>query len=65
MNYRKSNAVVIDDEQACLNALFTGGFDNAIKKEISIKKTELKELLKAGTEIDGAHIQDSVSCSVK
>lgn len=72
LSYRKSKSVVIDDESAVVDWLKcnTGGVaEGAYRYELKINKVILKraidEAAEQGTAVDGAHIEERVSASLR
>lgn len=65
ITYRKSQAIVIDDEESVMDWLVLSDHEDVIKVEHSIKKDELKKLIKAGEKVSGAWLEDRVSMTVK
>ena len=57
LSFRKSKAVVIDDEH-----LIPSEFTST---EIKVNKTELKKAIQGGLEIKGAHIEEKKSLSIR
>lgn len=65
ITYRKSQAIVIDDEESVMDWLVLSDHEDVIKVEHSIKKDELKKLIKAGEKVNGAWLEDRVNMTVK
>jgi len=70
LTYRKSKAVVVDDESAVVDwCNKTRDYVDAYRVEYKISKPILKraieEAAEQGTTVDGAHIEERVSASLK
>lgn len=66
VTFRKTQSVRVDDADAAIESLRSGGFSDAIRyKAPEIDKTAVKRLLKDGREIRGVSISESLSMAIK
>ncbi len=65
VTFRKTQSVRVDDADAAIESLWSGGFADAIRYKAEIDKTAVKRLLKDGREIQGVSLAESLSMSIK
>ena len=65
VRYTTTSSVVLSDEPETVNWLVDHGYDDAVKIDVSVRKDEVKKLLKGGADVPGASLEERVSMSVK
>ena len=66
VSFRKSTSVQVDEPENLVHWLEENGYDNCVKyKEPEVSKTEVGKLLKSGTPVPFAHLEEKQSVGVK
>lgn len=66
VSFRKSTSVQVDDAESLVRWLEQNGLDSCIKyKEPEVSKTEVGKLIKSGTPVPFAHLENRQSVGVK
>lgn len=64
ISYRTSTKCVIDEEQ-CKQWLENNNHSECVKYEASVRKDEVKKLLKDGINVQGAYLEQNTSMTIK
>lgn len=65
VRYTSTTTVVVLDQTAAVDWLMENGHEDVVKVEVTVRKDELKKLLKGGAVVPGADLATGVSMSVK
>lgn len=66
VKFRKSQRVEITDMGAAVDWLANNGYDGLVQYSApTVSKTDLKDVLKSGAEVEGAELVDNVTMGVK
>lgn len=65
IGFRSSTATVVEDEAAAIRWAQENGHDECVSVKTSLVKSGLADLLKAGEEIPGAHMEVRQNISIK
>lgn len=66
VSFRRSTSVQVDDSESLVRWLEQNGLDDCLKyKEPEVSKTEVGKLLKSGTPVPFAHLEEKQSVGVK
>lgn len=65
LTYRKSKAVVLDDENSVAGWLADNGYDDGIAYSVKVSKAVVKRAIDDGCEVSGAHIEERTTASLR
>lgn len=65
LSYRKSKAVVLDDENSVAGWLADNGYDDGIAYSVKVSKAVVKRAIEDGCEVVGAHIEERTKAGLK
>ena len=66
VSFRRSTSVQVDDSESLVRWLEQNGLDDCLKyKEPEVSKTEVGKLIKSGTPVPFAHLEEKQSVGVK